>query len=522
MKSFNNIYNKYKSQYSLISEGTIKHLIPLIQSDLLNGKSYNELSDLDKDKLQSDINNTLNSIKSTIESKVSNKQYQSWIYDVLKNKDQKYDEDLNDVINTILDFQSISKSSKLSKDQKNIQNYKSFKDLHKFVYDFKNSNTKYETVNFPLLYSNDKFNLYKIGIKEKQLFQSLYGPTGFKTAWCVADKSDDYFEHYLKRYKGFYILWTTKNNKPFASLHFGSGQFKDIHDNSIQSTEDVDILDGIIKLLKPAKYDISHLDGDLFNFIEPIERYTKDTKSPIELFLMLYPNISKFNKETNSIDIIGDFVGAELGSFIKDGKFTIKFGHCTGNFDCSGWDLISLEGCPNTVDETFECGANNFVDLKGAPQNVKEFICSLCDNLQSLEGAPQTVELFALRYCPNLKNLKGAPQNVTTLEVRCCGLTSLEGSPKSVVNFDCSGNKELTSLQGGPQKCYDYDCQRCSLTSLKGAPAELGFLLCNHNQISDWSYIPKVTVKMSISDNLNITDQLLERIKQNYAPDAYA
>ena len=72
----------------MISEGTVKSLIPIIQSDILNdyygGKQYDQLTDSEKKQLQIDIDNECKNVQNTVEQWTSNKQYQSWIYDILK------------------------------------------------------------------------------------------------------------------------------------------------------------------------------------------------------------------------------------------------------------------------------------------------------------------------------------------------------------------------------------------------------------------------------------------------------
>jgi hypothetical protein len=62
-----------------------------------------------------------------------------------------------------------------------------------------------------------------------------------------------------------------------------------------------------------------------------------------------------------------------------------------GNFSCSGNQLTSLAGAPQTVDGYFSCSYNQLTTLAGAPQTVGGNF--YCDNnrLTSLVGAPQTV-----------------------------------------------------------------------------------------------------------------------------------
>lgn len=258
MSTFNQTYNKYKNLYT-IYEGTVKSLVPLVQRVLLTSiykKKYDQLTDSEKAQLQQDINSWLSDQKQRIESITANKQYQSWLYDMFARMEQGLYEDFDDVKNTIRDFEQIIKSPKITKDQRNIQNYKSFRDLHKFVYDFKNVNQQYNNVTFPLVYSNNTYNIYKIGKEQKDQFQQMYGPDGYKTAWCVASSENNYFEYYLEDNDDCYYLWLLKNNKPFGLLHFNSDQFRDVHDHSINDTS-FQVLDGIQNLQKVSNYDIN-------------------------------------------------------------------------------------------------------------------------------------------------------------------------------------------------------------------------------------------------------------------------
>jgi len=167
-----------------------------------------------------------------------------------------------------------------------------------------------------------------------------------------------------------------------------------------------------------------------------------------------------------------------------------------GLFNCSGNQLTSLQGAPQTVGGNFYCNHNQLTSLQGAPQTVGgNFYCSN-NQLTSLQGAPQTVE--GDFYCNHnqLTSLQGAPQIVEG-DFYCNHnqLTSLQGAPQTVKGlFSCSGN-QLTSLQGAPQTVGgNFYCNHNQLTSLQGAPQIVGGrFYCNHNQLTSLQGAPKNT-----------------------------
>jgi len=58
-------------------------------------------------------------------------------------------------------------------------------------------------------------------------------------------------------------------------------------------------------------------------------------------------------------------------------KLPMKFNHVSGNFNCSGNNLTTLEFSPQTVGGYFDCGYNNLTTLLGGPQSVDgDFYCS--------------------------------------------------------------------------------------------------------------------------------------------------
>jgi len=144
-----------------------------------------------------------------------------------------------------------------------------------------------------------------------------------------------------------------------------------------------------------------------------------DTKESIEQSLKDF-NIKNY---TINDDLSVDVNGSVFLQLSGIGKFPVRFGKVSGNFDCSYNYLESLVGGPKEVSGHFVCSDNKLTLLEGAPKVVGgKFDCN-SNHLISLVGAPEKV---------------GG-------DFDCSGnnLTSLQGAPKIVgADFDCSNNSK--------------------------------------------------------------------------------
>jgi hypothetical protein len=147
----------------------------------------------------------------------------------------------------------------------------------------------------------------------------------------------------------------------------------------------------------------------------------------------------KLNSSTGLIDIKGHFNCNSQSLKELNG---VKFWKVSGDFYCSGNQLTTLEGAPQTVGGDFFCHGNQLTTLEGAPQSVGgDFYCH-GNRLTSLEGAPQSVGRSFDCGGNQLTTLVGAPRSVGR-SFDCSGnqLTTLVGAPQSVgVHFFCKGN----------------------------------------------------------------------------------
>ena len=133
------------------------------------------------------------------------------------------------------------------------------------------------------------------------------------------------------------------------------------------------------------------------------------TKKQIK-FLNRYTEGSwSYDPQTGLVDVVGTFKCSNEG---LDNFKGVKFGKVSGDFDCSGNQLTSLEGAPQEVRVDFNCYDNKLTSLEGAPQKVGgHFVCDY-NQLTSLEGAPQQIRWSFSCEENQLTSLEGAPQTV--------------------------------------------------------------------------------------------------------------
>ena len=110
-------------------------------------------------------------------------------------------------------------------------------------------------------------------------------------------------------------------------------------------------------------------------------------------------------------------VDGDIKIINKITKILVKFGVVTGNFWCSGNQLISLEGAPNKVGGNFDCSYNQLTSLVGAPDKVGGGFHCYGNQLTSLVGAPKLVGGGFYCFDNQLTSLDGLPDVVGDL--RC-------------------------------------------------------------------------------------------------------
>ena len=263
-------------------------------------------------------------------------------------------------------------------------------------------------------------------------FDSEHGDMKPGAKWCISmQTSDKYWENYKEDF--LFFFWfrnkaSLRNNRKIAiGVSKRTWEVALIYNGADKEIE-----------IEPPSY-----------ITQSIENEKKDFK---EKEINRLKSIFTLNPQTNRYDYDGNLDSDILSTFVSEDKegFIINFGKVTGNFNCSGLDLISLEGAPQVVGGNFECYYNNLTSLEGAPQKVgRNFNCK-GNHLATLKGAPQKVSGGFWCYINRLISLEGAPQTVgECFDCSYNQLTSLKGAPKTVDgNFDCRKNFNLHSLDG--------------------------------------------------------------------------
>lgn len=151
--------------------------------------------------------------------------------------------------------------------------------------------------------------------------------------------------------------------------------------------------------------------------------------------------------QTHMVNVHGDVAAKQQMK-----EFPVKFGHVTGNFDCSWNNLITLAGAPHIVDGEFKCNNMQLTSLKHAPTKVGgSFNCGN-NQIRSLADAPAQVGGDYICSGNQLTSLQGCPSTITGgFYCRWNFLNNLEGAPTHVQgDFFCDYNPELKSLEGLP------------------------------------------------------------------------
>ena len=332
-----NIINEWNS--NILLEATLKSLIPNLQKEILGDRSYQDLSDKEKENLQEYINSNLRYIERKVNKLTDNKQYQSWIYNLLKNYEIGIDQtDFNKLKSILIDFEKLCKRPDLKPSQRNIQNYSTLVDLQQFIDNFKIGHKLSKNLYDDLkkIYNNEEFTIYFINKNQYEECNKLFGGEEyFNTGWCIA-KNYTYFKEYLTvnnykdKYDGYFVF--IKNNKPFALLHYGSGQFKDISDE-VLIDDNPNIIDCLLHINNNIKDYLSNKNNN------DLQYYGK------QLFIQENPNASKeeliafeiggeYIKETNTIDCKGNKVRFKNEWLNEEGTFNFKLINTSNNWTC--------------------------------------------------------------------------------------------------------------------------------------------------------------------------------------------
>jgi len=120
-------------------------------------------------------------------------------------------------------------------------------------------------------------------------------------------------------------------------------------------------------------------------------------------------NITDYTiNEDGSIDVDGNVNLSQM----ELTKLPIKFNNVSGDFECQGNKLTTLEGAPQSVGGGFYCFNNKLTSLEGGPQSVGgDFYCNY-NNLTTLLGSPQSVGGGFWCHSNKILTFEGAPNHV--------------------------------------------------------------------------------------------------------------
>ena len=445
-QAYLNIINEWNS--NLILEANLKSLIPMIQkvSLRLYGKNtYQELSDEKKQDFQKYINSYLNWVERQVNAITDNKQYQSWIYGILKDQ-----EDVSDILpklkSILIDFEKLCKRPDLKPQQKNIQNYSTLNALNEFIDNFKTEHKLQTNIYKKLkkVYKNSEFTVYFINEDQYEECNKLFGGTEvFNTGWCIA-KNDEYFYRYLQdtpdKYNGYFLF--IKDNKPFALLHYGSGQFKNTSDETLH-TNNPNIIDCLYNIDSSLNLYVDNNDLSYYKeFIKNIWSKNNPNKSKEE-FIAYYIG-GEYDHKTNTIDCKGNKIYFKNDWLDENGTFDFTFINTTDNWSNMFNECTKLKKLPE-----------NFSIPNGIKYCYEMFNdCTSLEKLPNNFNIPNTVVDCTWMFfnCKKLKELPKAftiPKSVDQCPWMFSGCSSLENLPDnfSIPKYsNCAGIFDSTPI----------------------------------------------------------------------------
>ena len=226
--------------------------------------------------------------------------------------------------------------------------------------------------------------------------------------WCVAyQKSYTYWQEYSYGDKCKFIYLMTDDTKYAIAKYPNKVEVFTFEDENLGYSDWCENDETIQKAMKELK-DLQPLkDINLKDYI------VENQDGTVSLSLVrkgIYLEDGEYDVYNMAMTVY-----SIITSYIKDGRFTVKFKEWDGDFNCLDTNLTSLEGCPDYVRGYFDCRyCRNLLSLKGAPKEVGgDFWCSRCHKITSLEGSPRKVGGdFLCESCYGLTSLKGAPKEV--------------------------------------------------------------------------------------------------------------
>ena len=192
-------------------------------------------------------------------------------------------------------------------------------------------------------------------------------------------------------------------------------------------------------------------------------------------------NIKNYTiNQDKSIDVAGVVDLSNLSLI----KLPLKINKISGSLQIHGNKLISLKGCPDSIETNFDCSYNQLTSLKYFPKHIGGRLIGIDHNqLKSLEFLPLDYKNDLFCSYNKLTNLKGCPPKLQSLYCNYNKLISLEGCSEYISDvFNCSDNK-IKTLVGGPKQSNAYAAENNLIYDLSGFPSKVNYTYLSGNPI---------------------------------------
>ncbi len=274
--------------------------------------------------------NVFDSLKEQGFEQVGNGSYLEWILGIyLKSPDdvkKRFIEDLYKLKEDLEKF-NILKNKQFWKSSKDINQYKSFKDLFDAVRlhqdlksksDLKVKKSSVDNKDYNLVYENSNWKIYSPLTKEASCI------LGRDTRWCTASQGERNMFDYYNRKGKLFILINKQDEELKYQFHFESGQFMDVNDDQVEGLKlDDDIIDFFLNLdYKKYKAIISFANKD--KIIKELKDKTEKEVKDMGIWVFDKWQVIELKNNNLVIGKFNDSKDLEWGIPIKDSRDNSK------------------------------------------------------------------------------------------------------------------------------------------------------------------------------------------------------
>jgi hypothetical protein len=318
-----------------------------------------------------------------ISYKLGNPQYFIWLLNQTRNGSANIQtrEDDKKIFDVLQRFQKFNDKKMLSQEQSNINNFKTFPELHEMIqgFDVKQKDISNKEISqmggAKIIYSEDDVSIVKVDDFESG--EILFKDTG----WCVRKKEQ--FDNYGPPFYMFKL-----HNKPYALYHIETSDFKDIHDGDMTFSKST-ILTNSFKYLEQNNISLNNTMIETINKKEEINEYAiqnniEELNNLLQEDLFNYSNlIDKFYLTPEVIKLINNL-------FIEEKK-NLNFYYNIIDF---------YNSIPNYLNK------NNFIPTENERDIIKRNIESVAMEIDlpyQLKKDPEILEYLRQKWVNILK-----------------------------------------------------------------------------------------------------------------------